>query len=62
MTYEEFLFSQLYMVHTKSEEEYDLVFGTIVQHFLIFQKSSYNVMTRGLYECIQDYLVAEVKN
>jgi hypothetical protein len=56
--YDFFLFSQLvYAQGDKlSELEYDYAFEEIVILYKDFLASKFNVSTKGLYECIVDYL------
>ena len=67
MTYEDFLFSQLFMNHVESSDihyrelEYDLIFPEILKHKDLFLKSNFNVDVRSGYDCIVDYLLNEVK-
>lgn len=62
MTYEEFLFSQIYTSRTEGHQEYDVLYDEIMVHYALFKQSKYDVATKGLYECIQDYLNEEVNN
>jgi hypothetical protein len=67
MTYEDFLFSQLFMNHIENNEteyqelEYDLIFPEVLKHQKLFLKSNFNVDVRSEYDCIVDYLLNEVK-
>jgi len=67
MTYEDFLFSQLFMNHIEYNEteyqelEYDLIFPEVLKHQKLFLKSNFNVDVRSEYDCIVDYLLNEVK-
>ena len=66
MTYEDFLFSQLFMNHIENNEteyqelEYDLIFPELLKHKNLFLKSNFNVDVRSEYDCIIDYLRSEV--
>lgn len=67
MTYEDFLFSQLFMNHIENNEteyqelEYDLIFPEVLKHQKQFLKSNFNVDVRSEYDCIVDYLLNVVK-
>lgn len=67
MTYEDFLFSQLFMNHIENIEteyqqlEYDLIFKEVLRHQNLFLKSRFNVDVRSQYDCIVDYLLSEVR-
>ncbi len=67
MTYEDFLFSQLFMNHIENNEteyqelEYDLIFPEVLEHQKLFLKSNFNVDVRSEYDCIVDYLLNEIK-
>ena len=67
MNYEDFLFSQLFTNHVENNEtqyqelEYDLIFPEVLKHQNLFLKSNYNVEFRSEYDCIEDYLLNEVK-
>ena len=56
--YDFFLFTQLdYAQGDKLNElEYDWAFDEIILMYEDFLESKYNVDTKGLYECIVDYL------
>lgn len=58
MNYNEYLFSCLLKIYDKGFEqmEYDLQFERIAQRYLGFTQSKFNVDTKGLYECIIEYL------
>ena len=66
MTYEMFLFSQLFMKHVENNDTqdqdlaYDLLFPEVLKHRELFLKSDYNEDTRSEYDCIQDYLSNEI--
>lgn len=67
MTYEDFLFSQLFMNHIENNEteykelEYDLIFPEVLKHQKLFLESNFNVDVISEYDCIVDYLLNEVK-
>lgn len=67
MTYEDFLFSQLFMNHIENHEteykelEYDLIFPEVLKHQKQFLKSNFNVDDRSEYDCILNYLLNVVK-
>lgn len=67
MTYQDFLFSQLFMNHVENNEtqyqdlEYDLIFPEVLNHRELFIKSNFNVDVRSEYDCIIDYLMNEIK-
>ncbi len=67
MTYEDFLFSQLFMSHIENNEteyqelEYDLIFPEVLKHQKLFLESNFNVDVRSEYDCIVDYLLNVVK-
>ena len=67
MTYEMFLFSQLFMKHVETYDTqyqdlaYDLIFSEVLKHRQLFLKSNYNVDVRSEYDCIETYLSNEVK-
>jgi hypothetical protein len=67
MTYEDFLFSQLFMNHVENNEtqyqelEYDLIFPEVLKHQNLFLKSNYNLDVCSEYDCIVNYLLNEVK-
>ncbi len=67
MTYEMFLFSQLFMKHVENNDTqyqdlaYDLIFSEVLKHRQLFLKSNYNVDVRSEYDCIETYLSNEVK-
>lgn len=58
MKYNEYLFSCLLKIYDKefAELEYDLQFEKIAQRYLGFTQSSFNVDTKGEYECMIEYL------
>ena len=58
MNYSEYLFSCLLKIYDKEFEqmEYDLQFEEAPLRYADFEKSSFNVDTKGEYECILDYL------
>ena len=66
MTYENFLFSQLFMNHIENnnteyqELEYDLIFFEVLKHKELFLKSSFNLDIRSEYDCIIDYLINKI--
>lgn len=67
MTYEMFLFSQLFMNHIENNETqyqeraYDLIYDEVLKHRELFLQSNFNVDVRSEYECIEDYLNNQVK-
>lgn len=58
MQYEQYLFSQLTMLFDFDFESmpYDLQFAESLERYQDFEQSEFNVATKGLYECIVDYL------
>ena len=58
MNYNEYLFSCLLKIYDKefNQMEYDLQFEEAPLRYADFEKSSFNVDTKGEYECILDYL------
>ena len=68
MTYEIFLFSQLFMKHVENNDTqyqdlaYDLIYDEVLKHRELFLKSNYNVDVRSEYDCIEDYLSNEIKH
>lgn len=67
MTYEMFLFSQLFMNHIENNETqyqeraYDLIYDEVLKHRELFLQSNFNVDVRSEYECIEDYINNQVK-
>ena len=63
MNYNEYLFSCLLKIYDKEFEqmEYDVQYFIIAQRYLTFTESSFNVETKGEYECIVDYLKDKYK-
>jgi hypothetical protein len=67
MTYEDFLFSQLFMNYVENSEtrykelEYDLIFNKVLEHNEKYKSSNYFLGMKSEYQCILDYLVNEVK-
>ena len=67
MTYEAFLFSQLFMNHIENNEteyqnlEYDLIYPIILDERIKFLASNYNVNILSEYDCIINYLTNEIK-
>jgi len=66
MTYENFLFSQLFMEHVENSNtkynqlEYDLIFPHMIEHNELFKTSLYYLEMKSEYDCILDYLNNEV--
>jgi len=66
MTYENFLFSQLFMNHTENNKTdyqnlaYDLIYPEVLNHRELFLKSNYNTDINSEYDCIINYLTNEV--
>lgn len=58
MNYNEYLFSCLLKIYDKEFEqmEYDLQFNEAKLKYVEFENSTFNVDTKGEYECIIDYL------
>ena len=58
MNYNEYLFSCLLKIYDKefNQMEYDLQFEEAPLRYADFLKSSFNVDTKGEYDCIIDYL------
>ena len=58
MNYNEYLFSCLLKIYDKefNQMEYDLQFDEAPLRYADFLKSSFNVDTKGEYDCIIDYL------
>jgi len=67
MTYEDFLFSQLFINHVENnkthyqELEYDLIYPEVLKHRKLFLESKYNTDLESEYNCILSYLINEVK-
>jgi len=67
MTYEDFLFSQLFMNHIENNEtkyqelEYDLIFPEVLKHNESYKSSTYFLGMKSEYECIVEYLINEIK-
>ena len=69
MTYEDFLFSQLFMNYVENNNttykdlEYDLIFHEVLYHKDMFNKSDYiSNVEKSYYDCILDYLNDNIKN
>jgi hypothetical protein len=66
MSYENFLFSQLFMNHIESNDTqyqnlaYDLIHPEVLNHRELFLKSNYNTEINSEYDCIVNYLLNEV--
>ena len=67
MTYRQFLFSQLFVVHIENNEtqyqefEYDIIYPEVVKHYEKYKTSKYFFLyTQSEYECIEEYLANEV--
>lgn len=58
MNYNEYLFSCLLKIYDKEFEqmEYDLQYERIAQRYIGFTQSKFDVDTKGVYECIIEYL------
>lgn len=67
MTYEEFLFSQLFMNFVENnktryqELEYDSMYPEMLKHRKLFLKSNFNTDLESEYDCIVTYLFSEIK-
>ena len=67
MTYQQFLFSQLFMNHIENNNtkyknlEYDLIFNIVLKELEKFLESNFNVDILSEYDCINNYLLNEVK-
>ncbi len=68
MNYENFLFSQLFMIHVENNEtrykelEYDLIYPEVIAHQEFFLKSKHNIDTESEYDCIINYLEDNLPN
>ena len=68
MTYEDFLFSQLFMNHVEKNEtqyqelEYDSMYSEVLRHREAFLKSKYNTDLESEYNCIVTYCLNELKH
>lgn len=65
MSYEMFLFSQLFMCHVNvmvSYEDlaYDIIYPEVIKHRELFLESKYNVDTESEYDCINNYLTKHI--
>jgi hypothetical protein len=66
MSYEQFLFSQLFMNHIENNKTdyqdlaYDLIYHEVLNHRELFLKSNYNTDMQSEYDCIVNYLINEV--
>ena len=54
MNYNEFLFSQLWMVG--KDGEYDLMYGEMLKDYTAFELSTFNNDDFPYYECVVNYL------
>jgi hypothetical protein len=60
---EEWYIEKLYYGARKEKyQEYDELYVAVIVHYELFKQSNHNVLCKGLYECIEDYLAAEVNN
>ena len=68
MNYENFLFSQLFMIHVENNEtrykelEYDLIYPEVIAHQEFFLKSKHNIDSESEYDCILNYLEDNLPN
>ena len=68
MNYENFLFSQLFMSHIDNNEtryqelEYDDIYPEVIAHRNFFLKSKHNIDSESEYDCILNYLEANLPN
>ena len=60
MEYDMYLFSCLLKLHDKyfEELEYDLQFEELPARYDEFANSTYNDGSKGLYDCIEEFLIA----
>lgn len=58
MRYTEFIFTQLFytIILVAEDIEYDLIFANILDEYDRYDKSPFNVDTKGEYQCIVEYL------
>lgn len=66
MSYREFLFSMLFLLHVEKigscdDMAYDRMFPEAVKHLQLFSGSMYDVGSSSEYDCILNYLRYEVK-
>lgn len=61
MNYEEFLFIKLFELHYSKfliELTYDGIYEITIKFYKLFSESSFNINTKSLYTCIDNYLTA----
>jgi hypothetical protein len=64
MNYDVYLFACLLREFSSefNNRPYDEQYDLAVQQFKVFEKSKYNDVNKGAYECIENYLYATIEN